>query len=171
MNEFHDRREWFALQVRANYELATAAKLKQRGEEVLVPTRIIQRRWSDRLKRLEVPLFTGYLFCRSDLKTSSRIVTVPGVVRIVGNGYRPVAIPDVEIKSIALSVRSQLKIEPCAIPEVGRRVKVLSGPLCGAIGVVTHSRSDVRFIVTIALLQSGIAVKLDRNSSDLLELD
>ncbi len=154
--------KWFALQVRTNYEKVAAVHLQQRGQEVFVPTFSIQRRWSDRIKKVEIPVFQGYVFCHCDLRRDPCLVTAPGVIRIVGNGSTPIPIPDEEIKSIDLSTRSGLPVEPCAMPEPGQLFEVIDGPLRGITGIVRSRENDSRLVITVGLLQRGIAVKVDR---------
>src|SRR5215471_17879374 len=82
-------RGWFAVQVRPRYEKATARALRNKGYEEFLPLYTSPRRWTDRLKHIELPLFPGYVFCRFDLQVVPRIVTTAGVVRIVGMGNTP----------------------------------------------------------------------------------
>jgi len=55
---------WFAVQTRSRYENLVATLLRGKGYELFLPIYKSRRRWSDRIKELELPLFPGYLFCR-----------------------------------------------------------------------------------------------------------
>lgn len=63
---------WFVIQVRPRYEKIVASVLRAKGYEEFLPLHTARRRWSDRTKELEVPLFPGYLFCRLDPWRGSR---------------------------------------------------------------------------------------------------
>src|SRR5262245_65794889 len=80
---------WYALKVRPRSEWMVAANLRNRGYEPFLPTYKSKRRWSDRIKTLELPLFPGYLFCRFDVQTRLPILTTPGGSFIVGGGKTP----------------------------------------------------------------------------------
>ena len=63
---------WFALSVVPRKEKATAQALRSKGYEDFLPMYSMKRRWSDRMKVVEMPLFPGYVFCRFDPKEIGR---------------------------------------------------------------------------------------------------
>src|SRR5437867_6253017 len=75
--------DWYALQIRPRWESLVAAHLRYRGYEPFLPTYQAKRRWADRIKILDSPLFPGYLFCQFNLNTRMPILTTPGVSGIV----------------------------------------------------------------------------------------
>src|SRR5690349_3569745 len=77
---------WIALQVRQRFEKQIAEALLCKGMEVFLPLYATRRRWSDRVKEMQVPLFAGYVFCRMDLLYRMPVLTVPGVIQFVGIG-------------------------------------------------------------------------------------
>src|ERR1700682_4995771 len=88
---------WFALQVRSRYENIVTAHLSGKGYESFLPLHKTRRRWSDRFKEIEQPLFPGYVFCRLNPFNRFPILTIPGVFLIVGVGKTPVPIDEDEI--------------------------------------------------------------------------
>src|SRR5216684_1011727 len=74
---------WFALQVRARHEMGVAQHLCSRGYDWFLPLYKCRKRWSDRMKEVETPLFPGYLFCRFDPQERLPILTSPGVIQVV----------------------------------------------------------------------------------------
>ena len=74
---------WFALQVRARREFGVSEHLRSNGFEGFLPTYRLSKRWSDRIKEAESPLFPGYLFCRFDPLNRLPILKIPGVMQIV----------------------------------------------------------------------------------------
>ncbi len=85
---------WYALQVRSRKENYVASQISGQGYECLLPTYKSVRKWSDRVKELEQPLFPGYLFCRFDFQDRRPLITTPGVLQIVGSGRVEVPVPD-----------------------------------------------------------------------------
>src|SRR5580693_699941 len=87
---------WFALRVRSNHERVTAMHLRSRGYDEFSPFYKAERQWSDRKKQIDRFVFPGYVFCRLNPEDRLPILTIPGVVNLVGFGRGPVAIPDPE---------------------------------------------------------------------------
>src|ERR1700722_4227166 len=80
---------WFALRVRSKHERSATVHLRDRGYEEFCPTYKAQRQWSDRKKLSDSFLFPGYVFCRFNPQDRLPIITVPGVVGLVGFGEGP----------------------------------------------------------------------------------
>src|ERR1700689_2743376 len=97
---------WFALQTRSRWEGATAGLLRGKGLETLLPTYTTKRKWSDRVKVVESPLFPGYVFCRFDIHNRLPVLMTPGVLSVVGRGKTPVAVDEAEILSIQAAIGS-----------------------------------------------------------------
>src|SRR5260370_329748 len=123
---------WFALQVRSRWENATEGLLQNKGFETLLPTYPATRRWSDRFKVVESPLFPGYVFCRFDVHNRLPVLITPGVISVVGRGKTPVAVDDAEILSIQTAIASGIHMEPWPYVEIGERVRIKAGVLSTA---------------------------------------
>lgn len=150
---------WYALQVKANREWAVMASLKHRDVEVSCPAYRQPRRWSDRVKIIDVPLFKGYVFARFDASRPLIVLSSPGVCRIVG-GSVPYPVDDVEIDTIRAVARSELARSPIDYVSVGQRVIVTQGTLRGAHGILARVKNEERFIVSISLLQRSVMVEV-----------
>src|SRR6185369_12090566 len=57
-----DSSQWFAIQTRSRHEKKVADELTGRGVEVFLPLIKQMRKWSDRTKKVDFPLFAGYAF-------------------------------------------------------------------------------------------------------------
>jgi transcription antitermination factor NusG len=152
---------WFAIQTKLRREKDAAAQLEFRGYDVYLPLCKKYKRWSDRLVEVECPLFPGYLFCRVDFRRPFPIVTVPGVLSIVGRGREPESIPEHEILAVDRMLQSGLEVVHCPYLEEGQRVVIVKGPLCGVDGLVVKNKSKCKVVVSISLLQRSVAVELD----------
>ena len=152
---------WFALQTRHRYEQFVAGHLRANGYEAFLPVYTCRRRWSDRLKKCEVPLFPGYLFCRFNPLNRLPILMTVGVIQVVGIGKKPIPVDDAEITSIQALVQSGLPAHPWQFLQVGQRVKVEQGPLSGIEGILLAFRGRHRLILSVTLLQRSVAVEVD----------
>jgi transcription antitermination factor NusG len=154
---------WFALRLRSNFEKTTAQLLEYRGYEVFLPTYRTRRRWSDRVKEIEAPFFTGYLFCRIDMSHRLPVLTTPGVVGIAGRGKIPEPVGDHEIAAVRTIVESGLFSQPWPFLTAGDRIRVEYGPLAGTEGILTCVKGNYRLVASVSLLQRSVAVELDRD--------
>jgi transcription termination/antitermination protein NusG len=155
---------WFALRVRSNYERITGVHLHERGYEQFAPSYKVERRWSDRTKQIDKFLFPGYIFCRFDPNDRLPILTVPGVVDVVGFGKSPQHIPDEEIERVRKLVESGVAVTPYPYMQVGQAVLIERGPLCGVEGILVEVKGKTRLVVSVNLLQRSVSAEIDRNT-------
>src|SRR5688572_29930986 len=127
---------WYAVRVRANHEHKTAYFLTSLGYDILHPTYRDRRQWSDRVKEVDIPLFSGYVFCHMDIQRRLPGKQAPGVVEIVGFGKTFLSIPDDEIAAVRAVISSPVFARPCPYLQVGERVRVEQGPLAGVEGIL-----------------------------------
>jgi transcription antitermination factor NusG len=152
---------WFALQVRTQHERGVAEFLRGGGFNWFLPLYKCRKRWSDRVKEVEVPLFPGYLFCRFNPQDRLPILKTPGVIQIVGYNRQPVEIDEAEIGAIQTLVQSGMSSQPWPYLFVGDKVQIESGPLRGMSGILTNFKGKHRLIVSVSLLQRAVAVEID----------
>jgi len=154
---------WFAVRVKSRCEKAVAQMAKGRALHAFLPLYRRRQRWSDRQQEVEFPLFPGYLFCRVNPERRLPLVTIPGVVHIVGIGKTPVPVDDAEIGAIQAAVESGLSTEPWPFLEVGDRVRLENGPLTGLEGVLVGADKRQRIVVSVTLLRRSVAVTIERD--------
>jgi transcription antitermination factor NusG len=152
---------WFALQVHARKESFVASQLENQGIECFLPRYKSLRKWSDRMKEVELPLFPSYLFSRFDFQNRRPIVTTSGILQIVGNGRIAIPIADEEISAIQAAVRSGLPHQPWPFIEVGERVRVTYGTLAGLEGILVNFKGDHRVVLSVSLLQRSVALEVE----------
>ena len=146
---------WFALHVHARKEGFVAAQLENQGIECFLPRYKSLRKWSDRMKEVELPLFPSYLFSRFDFQNRRPIVTTSGILQIVGNGRMAIPVSDEEISAIQTAVHSGLPHQPWPFIEVGERVRVTYG------GILVNFKGDHRVVLSVGLLQRSVALEVD----------
>lgn len=150
--------QWFALHVKARHEQVVAASLEEKSIESLVPVLNQRRRWSDRLKTVQAPIFPGYVFCRLEHGDRLAAVQTPGVIRLVGFGGKACALEAMEIESLLAISACEATAQPCDYLPLGQRVRLIDGPLAGLTGVLARSDKAHRLVVSIDILQRSIAV-------------
>lgn len=162
LSKCHER--WFAVQVRPRHEFVAAQLLRRKGYEEFLPRYRCLRRWSDRIKKVEEPLFRGYVFCRFDAQIRSPLIATPGVIGIVGSRNGPTPIPEQEIESIRRLVMLGLDLQPCSYTSIGDRLQINNGPLAGIEGVVIEIRNRRQLILSIDLVRASVIVDIHQCS-------
>jgi transcription antitermination factor NusG len=153
---------WYAVYVKTRYEKLTAKLLEHKGYEYFLPMYRVRRRWSDRIKEVDYPLFPGYLFCRLDPKRMLPVLSTAGVVQVVGAGSAPVPIEPAEMDAVQRLVACGTALGPWPYVTVGELVTVHRGPLAGVEGIVVAEKKMLRLVVSITLLQRSVVVEVDR---------
>jgi transcription antitermination factor NusG len=155
--------QWYALQIQTRLGNIASSALRGKGYEEFLPLYRSRRRWSDRVKHIELPLFPGYLFCRfNPLERTLPILSTPGVIGIVGAGKTPLPVAEEEIAAIRTVIQSGLAAQPWPYLGVGSRIYMEDGPLAGLEGIITNTDKVYRLVVSVALLQRSVAVEIDR---------
>lgn len=152
---------WYAAYTSANHEKIVALQLGQRSMEHFLPVYESVRRWKDRQKKLELPLFPGYVFVRMALRDQLRVLQIPGVARLVGFGGVAAVLPEEEIEELKKGLSGGVRAEPHPYMRVGRKVLVKNGPLVGLQGILTKRKNRVRLVVSVELIQRSVAVEID----------
>lgn len=153
---------WFAILARTSREKTASFLLENAGYECFLPISKYMRRWSDRMKEVEVPLFPGYFFCRMNPHNRLPVLMTPGVIQIVGVGKTPIPVGEEEIAAIQRVGKSGLPTMPWPYMQVGQVVRIEEGPLRGLTGIVIKIKLGVKLVLSVSLLQRSVAVEIDR---------
>ena len=160
---------WYALHCRSQYERKVRDQLQTAAVESYLPLYPERTRWSDRIKTVERTLFPGYCFAWFNTDERRRVLSIPGVVRILGIGFDMAAIPDDQVERIRQMVDSGLPIFPMGPLTAGTRVRVEDGPLAGVEGVVLRLHGAWRVVVSVPLLGRSVAAELDTDRLSVLD--
>ena len=152
---------WYVLRVRSNCEKKVSDGLISRGVEEFLPTYRCRSYWSDRVKWIDRPLFSGYVFCRLGDGPWSRITQVPGVIGPVSFGSRPAPVDFAEMAALRKMVGSSAPLFPVVFLRTGQRVMVKRGPLAGLEGILERIGKDCRVLVSVSLLHRSVAAEVD----------
>ena len=157
-----DQLLWYAVYTKSRHEKRIQERLDSQSLESFLPLYETVHRWKDRRVLVRLPVFSGYLFVRMVLAEHRKpVVTVPGVVNLVGRPGCPTPIEDHEIEALRLcSVRGQ-SLMPHAYLTAGRRVRVSTGPLADMEGILVRRKGKSRLILSVQLIARAVAVEVD----------
>jgi len=156
---------WYAAYTNARHEKKVAQQLQERGIEHFLPVYRSVRRWKDRQKELDLVLFPGYVFTRIDIADKLRVLQLPGVVRFVSFNGQPAPLDGEDLNALRNALLQGLRAEHHPYLTVGRRVKVVRGPLAGARGILVRVKTNYRIIISIDAIMRSVSVEI--NESDI----
>ena len=152
---------WYAVYTCANHEKQVAKQFLERNIEHFLPVYDTVRRWADRKKRIQLPLFDGYIFVRIGLRDRVDVLRVPSVVKLVGFNGQPAMLSTQEIDFLRNTLLPQLRAEPHPYLKIGRTVRIVRGALQGAEGVLIRKKKANRVVVSIDLLARAASVEVE----------
>jgi transcription antitermination factor NusG len=154
---------WFAAYTSPRHEKHVSQQMQNRGIQNFLPLYKSIRRWKDRRKEIELPIFPGYLFVRMVPRERVSVLQVPGVVQLVSFQGKPTPLPDAEIDMLRLQLLPGGKLQPHPFLTVGRRVRVISGPMAGMEGILARKKDKFRVVLSIELIHRSVAVEIDQS--------
>ena len=157
-----DVKNWYVIQTRPRNEKKVFEQIERKEIETFLPLIQTVRYWSDRKKKLMVPLFPGYVFVNT--KKDERVKAISntyGALRYVMYQKRPAVISEDEIRNIRLSLQApeKIKIEDTKIME-GDLVEITGGIFMGLTGYISEVRGNYKLIVNIIELNSSFSIQL-----------
>jgi transcription antitermination factor NusG len=159
---------WYAIYTRPSHEKRVVEHFVLREIECYLPTYRTTRRWKNRTKvELELPLFPGYVFARISWREHVRVLEVPSVVSIVGNGREALPLPHSEIMSLRAGLDLR-RAEPHPYLNIGERARILRGPLEGFEGIVERRNNGLRVVLTLQQIMKSVAVEVEERDLELL---
>lgn len=125
---------WHVLYTAPRAEKRVNQQLAELGIQTFLPLQFVIRQWADRKKRVEVPLFSSYIFVRNSEREYYSIVQTPGVVRFVYHCGRPAVIRSDEIDRIRQFLQKTQGHHTWLEPDM--KVEIVNGPFCGSVGKI-----------------------------------
>jgi len=154
---------WFVVWTESRAEKKVESRIAALGLEHWLPTLTERRRWSDRWREVETPLFSGYLFARPAAEWHT-VLRTPGVLTVVKNGAKPAVLSDDFVKALReVIARGGDAVKP--LPETvrfepGDEVVVQDGPFRGVRGVVRGVLGGRQLIIWVPAIGRGVACKI-----------
>lgn len=130
-------RKWYAIYTKPRWEKKVQTLLAERGMECYCPLNKVHRKWSDRIKTVEEPLFKSYVFVRVTEEERTPVRMINGVVNFVYWLGKPAIIKEKEIDTIRkfLNEYEDIEVKQLVLaPDA--KVEVKMGILMGKKGTV-----------------------------------
>ncbi len=154
---------WYAIYTRPRHEKKVFDALTEKNITAFLPLITRVRQWKDRKKKVEVPLFSSYLFVRIDYKYRLDVLQTKGVVKIVNFNGQPAVVPDWQIESLKRMLEHPEKIQLENYVKLGEIVEIQEGPFKGMKGMIKMIKNQTRLVVSIEGIMQAVSVEIDRD--------
>jgi transcription antitermination factor NusG len=152
---------WHAVYTNTRHEKVVARQLEERGIETFLPVYRSCHRWKDRRKLVELALFPSYVFVRISVQEKLRVLQVSGVVHLVSFNGQLAELPEQEINALRNGLKNDVYGEPHPYLRIGKKVRVIQGPMAGTEGILIRKKDKYRVVLSIDVLMRSVAVELD----------
>jgi len=159
---FPQQPQWYAIRTRSRHEKIVSEQLEEQGIETFLPLVKKTHKWSDRMKEVELPLFSGYNFVRLVLSSPERLRVlraygVAGFVEINGSGT---AMPESQIQDLRTVLTSKVPFEERTFLKVGQRVRIRGGSLDGVEGILAAQDGEQSLTISLDPLHRSLSIRI-----------
>jgi len=154
-------KNWIVVRSKPRSEKIAYAQLKEKGIEAYLPLLKERRKWSDRKKWVEFPLFSSYLFVKIEIKNSIFVLQTNGVSSLVKFGEEIAIVQDEVINAIRLAIDGGYQLAPAEYFIAGNAVEVIEGPMRGVKGIVVQLKGKDRLVIKIDAIQQALSIDID----------
>ena len=162
-----DMPHWYAAYTLPRHEKAVAGRLVQQKLESYLPLYSAARCRNHHRIKVELPLFPGYVFVKMRLSDRTRVLSRPGIIRLVSFNGTPAILADDEMERLQLWLVTW-KAKPYPFLAAGKHVRIKSGPFAGLEGRIVRRKGNLRLVVTLDLIQSAMLLELDAADAQLV---
>ena len=158
-----DMPQWFAIRTRSRHEKMVAEQLEGQSIESFLPLVKRTRKWSDRTKEVELPLFSGYTFVRVVLGSPDRlrVLRTSGVAGFVGVRGIGIPVPEGQIENLRTLLLNRIPITDHPFLHIGQRVRINGGALDGIEGMLAARKGERTLVISVESIQRSLSICVD----------
>ena len=152
-------KKWHAVYTKPRWEKKIHKLFTEKGLESYCPLNKIRRKWSDRIKIVEEPLFTSYVFVKVDEEEKTKVRTTNGVLNFVYWQGKPAIIKEKEIEVIKKFLHEYENViaEPIELKS-DMKVKIQQGAFMDKQATVTKVLGNKVQVIIESIGYSLVAV-------------
>ena len=147
---------WYILYTMPRFEKRVQERLELSGVECYLPLHRCPRVWSDRVKMVDIPLFSSYVFVRCKAFEVMPLIKINGVVRIVFHDKKPAIVRQSEIDAIQQFIKEASEKVLCT----GDEVEILTGSMKKKYGTIIRIKKKY-LILHIEQLAASVCVNTE----------
>lgn len=155
---------WYALRTKFRHEKKVASRLENKGIINYLPVNASYRRWSDRYKKIDEPLFSCYVFVFIPLSERLLVVHTEGAARLVFFNGKPAIIPNKQIDAIKKILESDQVVQRENFFREGQRVRICRGTLSGIEGIFVRNKNGGKLMILVDTIKQAISIEINANN-------
>lgn len=154
---------WYAVRTRARHERVIVQRFRDKGLTTFLPLVTAVRRWSDRWKSVEMPLFSCYVFVKiiGTDEDRLRVLRTEGVFDFVGVPRQGTPIPNEQIEAVRIITDQRVNWRSYPFLKIGQRVRIRSGALDGVEGILVSRNGERCFVVSVDAIHRSLSVRVE----------
>lgn len=159
---------WLAYYTAPRHEKAVAKHFECRSVDCFLPLVRNPRLWKNGMRvQVEQPLFPGYVFARLEPKLYFKVLSIPGVLSVVGPNRNPALLEDEEIESLRAGL-AERNSRPHPLLVVGQKARIIDGAFAGKTGVLIRELSNMRVVLTVEAIMKSFSVEVDAGELEMV---
>ena len=162
LNVAPEPERWVVLHSRPRSEKKLADVARRAGAMVYLPLQTRTHRYGSRERTFQVPLFSGYVFCRATAEIRRWLRQNQHTANLLDVADQNLLVLQLRHIHVALSANLVLEIMPFL--EAGRKVRIVAGPLRGSEGIIQRFHGRTRVLLNIDMIRQAVAVEMDSAS-------
>lgn len=168
MNDVTGERLWHVVYTIPKAERKVALSIDDLGLESYLPLHTVVRQWSDRKKKLRVPVFPNYVFVKVDTRTRAHLYSIKEVVRFVSISKTPVIVREEEILAIKKALDYAEDVVPEDYFQEGTKMRITKGQFAGLEGFIVRRNNNARLLVRIDGLLKAFSLNISPSLGEAL---
>lgn len=154
--------QWHALYTFPKQEKKIERELSYNSIDCYLPLIVQRRKWTDRIKKVELPLFPCYIFVRINKRQVSDVLGIQGAARLVKFDGEPAVISQSEIDRIKLLLNTDTEIDNEEAVITGATYRVNYGPFAGLEGTLIRKKGKCRLVVSVRMIGQAVSVEIPK---------
>jgi transcription antitermination factor NusG len=156
---------WFAVYTNYKREKMVASRFEKKGIEYFLPLQKVTRRYTRKVKHLELPLISCYIFVKIQKKQYAPVAETLDVLKFIKFSRNLIAIPEAEINIMRLVVGEGIEIEARESRNIdlrsGDKVEILGGNLTGMKGTLLEQKNEKNFAIELENMGLSLIIDVD----------
>lgn len=158
-----EEKRWFAVYTKFKREKLVVKQLQSKQIIAYVPLQQLTRYYTRKIKKVELPLISCYVFVQIDQSEYVPVLETPDVVNFVKVQKDLVAIPEREINILRQIVGEGIELEVSESKvRVGQKAEIIGGRLTGLKGKVVSEHGDKNFVIELDTLNYSLHMQVPK---------
>lgn len=150
---------WYVLYTKPRQEKKVADSLNAIGIEAYCPMVTVVKQWSDRKKKVQIPLINSYVFVNIEEHHREAVFKVSGIVRYLFWLGKPAVVRAIEIEALQNSLEGIVASFEVSAIQKDTIYKIPEGPFQGFEGIVKNMNATT---IQLLLVDLGFFITLTR---------